>query len=58
MIERFFRTIKEECILHHNFTSLKEANEIIGNWIRFYNEERKHSALKYKAPAEAYRLAA
>ena len=58
MIERFFRTIKEECILHHNFTSLKEANETIGNWIKFYNEERKHSALKYKTPVEAYRLAA
>ena len=58
MIERFFRTIKEECIWHHNFISLKEANEIIGNWIRFYNEERKHSALKYKTPVEAYRLAA
>ncbi len=58
MIERFFRTIKEECIWHHNFKSLKEDNDIIGNWIRFYNEERKHSALRYKTPVEAFRLAA
>jgi putative transposase len=58
MIERFFRTIKEECIWHHNFTSLKEANEIISQWIDFYNTERKHSALQYKTPSEVFRLAA
>ncbi len=58
MIERFFRTIKEECIWHHNFKSLKEANDIIGEWIRFYNQERKHSALQYKTPSEVFRLAA
>jgi len=58
MIERFFRTIKEECLWHYNFTSLKEANEIIGNWIRFYNEKRRHSALRYKTPVEAFRLVA
>ncbi|BDY12618.1 integrase core domain-containing protein [Hydrogenimonas cancrithermarum] len=49
---------KQECIWHYNFTSLKETNNIIGNWIRFYNEERRHLALKYRTPAEAYRLAA
>jgi len=58
MIERFFRTIKEECIWHYNFKSLKEANQIISEWIDFYNRERKHSALLYKTPAEVFRLAA
>lgn len=58
MIERFFRTIKEECIWHHNFKSLKEANQIIGDWIKFYNQKRKHSALRYKTPVEVFRLAA
>ncbi len=58
MIERFFKTIKEECIWHHNFKSLKEANDIIGEWIDFYNRGRKHSALRYKTPVEAFRLAA
>ena len=58
MIERFFRTIKEECIWHHNFKSLKEANDVITDWIRFYNTKRKHSALQYKAPAEVFRLVA
>jgi putative transposase len=58
MIERFFRTIKEECIWHYKFTSLKEANEIISQWIHFYNTRRQHSALRYKTPAEVFRLAA
>jgi putative transposase len=58
MIERFFRTIKEECIWHHNFKSIKEANEIISKWIDFYNNKRKHSALRYKIPAEVFQLAA
>ena len=58
MIERFFRTIKEECIWHHNFKSLKEANETISDWIKFYNGKRKHSALRYKTPQEAFHLAA
>ena len=58
MIERFFRTIKEECIWHYNFKSLKEANETISDWIKFYNGKRKHSALRYKTPQEAFHLAA
>jgi len=58
MIERFFRTIKEECIWHYNFKSLKETNEIISQWIDFYNKRRKHSALKYKTPIEVFQLVA
>ncbi|WP_456458410.1 integrase core domain-containing protein [Nitratifractor sp.] len=58
MIERFFRTIKEECIRHYNFNSLKEAHETITDWIQFYNQQRHHSALRYKTPQEVFRLAA
>jgi len=58
MIERFFRTIKEECIWHYNFKSIKEANETITQWIEFYNRKRRHLALQYKTPSEAFRLVA
>ena len=58
MIERFFRTIKEECIWQYNFKSFKEANEIITQWINFYNKKRKHSALGYKTPYDMYKLVA
>jgi putative transposase len=52
MIERFFRSLKEECIWLHNFRSLKEAKAIINEWIHFYNEERPHQALDYRSPVE------
>ncbi|WP_084276591.1 integrase core domain-containing protein [Nitratiruptor tergarcus] len=31
---------------------------MIGEWINFYNQKRKHSALQYKTPAEVFRLVA
>ena len=51
MIERFFKTLKEECIWHYNFESVTHAFRIIADWIDFYNNERPHSALNYEAPA-------
>jgi putative transposase len=52
MIERFFRSLKEECIWQHNFSSFAEARRAIRRWIRWYNEERPHQALEYKSPRE------
>jgi transposase InsO family protein len=56
MIERFFRRLKEECIWLNRFQSRDEAFRKLADWIDFYNNERVHSALGYKAPKE-YRLA-
>ena len=42
MIERFIRTLKEECVWHHRFESISHAREVIGRWIRHYNTERPH----------------
>jgi putative transposase len=50
MIERFFRTLKEECVWQHNFVSFAEASEKIREWIRGYNEERPHQSLGYQSP--------
>jgi putative transposase len=52
MIERFFRSLKEECTWQHNFPSFREARRTIGRWIRWYNEERPHQALNYRSPVE------
>lgn len=52
MIERFFRTIKEECVWQHNFETFEQAEKAIIEWIKFYNAERIHSALGYKSPME------
>jgi putative transposase len=58
MIERLFRTIKEQCIWLNRFDSLDEAKSVIGRWIDWYNYQRPHQALKMKTPAEVYKLAA
>lgn len=47
LIERFFRTIKQECIWIHNFKNFAEAKQKVEDWIRWYNEERPHSSLGY-----------
>jgi putative transposase len=52
MIERFFRSLKEECIWLHNFQTFAEAKRAITKWIRFYNEERPHQSLGYLSPHE------
>ncbi|GIW63842.1 MAG: hypothetical protein KatS3mg091_644 [Patescibacteria group bacterium] len=35
-------------------TDLKEANRRLTEWLIFYNLERPHQALNYKAPIEWY----
>ena len=52
MIERFFRTLKEECAWQHNFASYREAKAAIVTWIAWYNSQRPHSALGYRSPAQ------
>lgn len=55
IVERFFRTLKEECVWQHQFESFAEAERVITEWIRFYNEQRPHSALGYLSPKEYHR---
>lgn len=55
MIERFFRTLKEECIWRHRFESIDHAFEVIAKWIDKYNATRPHSALGYQSPHEYHR---
>jgi putative transposase len=50
MIERFFRSLKEECVWQHNFESFGQASEKVRDWIKWYNEERPHQALGYQSP--------
>ena len=51
IIERFFRSLKEECVWQHNFSSFEEARRTISQWIDWYNTSRPHQALGYKSPA-------
>ncbi len=58
MVERLIRTIKEQCTYHHRFESIRHAERIIADWIRFYNEERPHQSLGMQTPSESFKLAA
>jgi putative transposase len=52
LIERFFRSFKEECVWQHSFTSFAEARRAVRNWLEWYNRERPHQALAYLSPQE------
>jgi transposase InsO family protein len=49
-LERYHKTIKNECIRPKVALSLEEARMQISDYIRYYNEERLHSAIGYVAP--------
>jgi len=52
IIERFFRSMKEECVWQHQFRNFAEAKQAITHWIDWYNTERPHQALGYLSPRE------
>jgi hypothetical protein len=41
IVERFFRSPKEECVWQHNFGDFAEARTATTNWIHWYNAERR-----------------
>jgi len=54
-IERLWRSLKYECVYLWDLEPGLEAQRKIGTWIRYYNEDRPHSALADdKTPIEAY----
>ena len=54
-IERFIRTLKEQCLYLHRFQSLEEARRIIGEFIRHYNREWLIERLGHRTPVPARR---
>lgn len=55
MIERFFRTLKEECVWQHNFASFFNARKETLSWIDWYKSRCPYSALGYLSPGD-YRV--
>ena len=54
-IERLWRSLKYECVYLHDFQDGPEARQIIGAWLRYYNEERPHSThADDRTPMEEY----
>lgn len=50
VIERFFRSLKEECVWQQQFRNFDEAKPIVEAWIESYNSERPHQTLGYDTP--------
>jgi transposase InsO family protein len=51
-IESFHDKLRDECLNRELFRSLREAQVILDQWRREYNEERPHSSLGYLTPKE------
>lgn len=51
-IERFWRTIKYEEVYLKTYETVSEAKLGLGEYIRWYNHERRHSSLGKKRPHE------
>jgi putative transposase len=54
-VERLWRTVKQEHVYLHDYATVWEAEEGLGDYFRFYDEERPHSRLGKRTPAEVYR---
>jgi transposase InsO family protein len=54
VIERSFRTLRE-ALDGEELSNLLEAERVLGRLVRWYNEERLHSALGYLPPVVVYR---
>lgn len=51
-VESFNGKLRDECLNEHWFSNLFEARSIIEEWRVDYNEQRPHSGLGYRTPAE------
>ena len=51
IIERFFRSLKEECVWQH-VSTFEDARRVIRAWLQWYNQERPHQAFSYRSPIQ------
>lgn len=54
IIERFFKSLKQECVWQHGFADFEEAKDVISKYVEYYNNERPHQALSYTSPELFY----
>ena len=51
LMERFFGTLKAECVERHDFQTPEQAQACIFEYVEvFYNRQRLHSSLGYRSP--------
>ena len=52
--ERFFRSLKQECIYLNEISTPREMRKHVNGYIENYNCKRPHQALDYKTPNQVY----
>ena len=55
LIERFWRSVKHEWVLLHEYETLPQLHALLSQWIERYNTWRPHTANDGKTPWHAYR---
>lgn len=53
-IESFHSILKDECYSRNEFQSYIEVYEVVSEYMRYYNNRRRHGSINYKAPAQYY----
>ena len=53
-IERLWRSLKYEEVYLTAYDSVAQAKQGIGDWLAFYNEERRHANLSRMTPDQVY----
>ncbi|MCF8265879.1 MAG: integrase core domain-containing protein, partial [Melioribacteraceae bacterium] len=51
-IERYHRTIHEECLMNKSLINLEDARKQVADYIEYYNTKRLHSSLYYLTPED------
>ncbi len=52
VIERFFKTLKLECLWLENFRDVEHARDVVGDWMETYNTQWLIERLGYRTPRE------
>lgn len=50
--ESLWSSFKHECYYRHAFATKPELIAAVDNWMRFYNDRRKHSAIGMLSPID------
>lgn len=53
-VERLWRSLKYEEIYLKAYDTVADANTGIGDWLAFYNEQRRHASLDRRTPNQVY----
>ena len=54
MVERWFRTLKTECLSIDDYSTPRELRRAIDSFVAKYNTVRLHESLDYRTPDECY----